>query len=49
MWEVALGMFLLVAGTVIFLIYRAPEGYEDEKGFHYGKEESREVSNTFRE
>ncbi len=37
MWEVALGLSLLVVCTVIFLIYRAPEGYEDERGFHYGK------------
>lgn len=30
-------MCMMCFAVVLFLIATAPEGYEDEKGFHYGK------------
>lgn len=38
MW--AIGVVLLIILFVVVLILRAPEGYEDECGFHYGKKEN---------
>lgn len=32
---------LVVVGFLFHLIKNAPEGYEDETGFHYGKEPNR--------
>ena len=34
---IAVIMFLLSFTFVLFLMATAPEGYEDETGFHYGK------------
>lgn len=36
--------YILVALWVIMLIwmYRPPEGYEDDRGFHYGKPKDKE-------
>ncbi len=37
MWTfIAAGLVLCVT-VVAYLIYTAPEGYEDQRGFHYGK------------
>jgi hypothetical protein len=37
MW-IGVGIVFLVSfAAVAYLIYTAPEGYEDETGFHYGK------------
>ena len=30
-------MFMMCFAVVLFLMATAPEGYEDEQGFHYGK------------
>lgn len=30
-------VFLMCFSVVLFLMATAPEGYEDETGFHYGK------------
>lgn len=30
-------LLVAVFSVVLFLLATAPEGYEDEKGFHYGK------------
>jgi len=41
MMDVALSIFALVAGGVtleLFTVARAPLGYQDEHGFHFGKE-----------
>ena len=41
MMDVALSIFALVAGGVtleLFTVARAPVGYQDERGFHFGKE-----------
>jgi hypothetical protein len=33
-----IGIVSLIAVVVVsYLIYTAPEGYEDEDGFHYGR------------
>lgn len=32
---------LIVTGVMVYLYKNAPEGYEDEKGFHYGKEKDK--------
>ncbi len=37
MFEVILAVFVLALAFVLYLINTAPEGYEDENGFHYGK------------
>jgi hypothetical protein len=41
MMDVALSIFALVAGGVtleLFTVARAPVGYQDERGFHFGSE-----------
>jgi hypothetical protein len=41
MMDVALSIFALVAGGVtleLFTVARAPMGYQDESGFHFGNE-----------
>jgi len=41
MMDVALSIFALVAGGVtleLFTVARAPIGYQDEHGFHFGNE-----------
>ena len=41
MMDVALSIFALVAGGVtleLFTVARAPMGYQDEGGFHFGNE-----------
>lgn len=41
MMDVALSIFALVAGGVtleLFTVARAPMGYQDERGFHFGNE-----------
>ncbi len=40
-WQAALAMFLLGSAFVVYLFVTAPEGYEDETGFHYGKEDDK--------
>jgi hypothetical protein len=43
MMDVALSIFALVAGGVtleLFTVARAPLGYQDERGFHFGNEAS---------
>jgi hypothetical protein len=53
MMDVALSIFALVAGGVtleLFTVARAPMGYQDERGFHFGNEvkdngDSAEISN----
>ena len=35
--EIVLTGMIVSLIAVCILIYLAPEGYEDEKGFHYGK------------
>ena len=48
MMDVALSIFALVAGGVtleLFTVARAPLGYQDERGFHFGAE-SKENSET---
>ena len=37
MWQAAVAVCLISLAVVIYLIVTAPEGYEDETGFHYGK------------
>ena len=34
--------FLILAGVMVYLYKNAPEGYEDEKGFHYGKKDDKD-------
>jgi hypothetical protein len=37
---IGIGIVMLVSfAAVAYLIYTAPLGYEDETGFHYGKED----------
>lgn len=41
MMDVALTLLALVAGGVtleVFTVMKAPMGYQDEKGFHFGPE-----------
>lgn len=41
MMDVALSIFALVAGGVtleLFTVARAPMGYQDERGFHFGND-----------
>ncbi len=48
MMDVALSIFALVAGGVtleLFTVARAPMGYQDERGFHFGQE-SKENADT---
>jgi hypothetical protein len=48
MMDVALSIFALVAGGVtleLFTVARAPLGYQDERGFHFGSE-ARESEDT---
>lgn len=48
MMDVALSIFALVAGGVtleLFTVARAPLGYQDERGFHFGSD-SKENSDT---
>lgn len=33
--------FVMTFALVLFLIATAPEGYEDDTGFHYGKEDDK--------
>lgn len=33
------GVWVISAVTVVLMAIFAPEGYEDETGFHYGKKE----------
>lgn len=37
MWEVILVVYILALAVMLYLIHTAPEGYEDARGFHYGK------------
>jgi hypothetical protein len=37
MWTFIGIVSMLCVLVVAYLIYTAPEGYEDEDGFHYGK------------
>lgn len=36
------GVVLLSLGVIAYCCYTAPEGYQDEKGFHYGRPEDKE-------
>ena len=38
MWEVLIGIEVVVALIMYLMCVHAAEGYEDEEGFHYGKE-----------
>jgi len=42
MWEVLIGIGVVVALIMYLMFVHAAEGYEDEKGFHYGKEPTKE-------
>lgn len=35
---IALSILILI-GVMVYLYKNAPEGYEDEKGFHYGRKD----------
>jgi hypothetical protein len=37
MWTFIVAVLILCVAMVAYLIHTAPEGYEDERGFHYGK------------
>jgi hypothetical protein len=37
MWEVILAVYILALAFMLYLIHTAPLGYEDERGFHYGR------------
>jgi hypothetical protein len=39
MWEVLIGVGVVVALIMYLMCVHAATGYQDEKGFHYGKEE----------
>jgi hypothetical protein len=38
-WSLIIGIAVLAVGIrwLVHVIETSPEGYEDEKGFHYGK------------
>ena len=38
-WQVAAAMFMMSLAFVVYLFVTAPEGYEDETGFHYGRKD----------
>ena len=42
MWDVILAIFLFPAAFLLYLFWIAPEGYEDETGFHLGKKDDNE-------
>jgi hypothetical protein len=37
MLTLIVAVLILYAAMVAYLIHTAPEGYEDERGFHYGR------------
>ena len=39
MWSLIFITWALSMAFIIYLIATAPEGYEDETGFHYGKKD----------
>lgn len=36
---IGIGIYVALAGFIFWLIYTAPEGYQDETGFHYGRKD----------
>jgi hypothetical protein len=47
MWDVVLSVLALVAGAItleLFTAAKAPYGYQDERGFHFGIEPTKSTS-----
>lgn len=44
-WLYVLGAYLVGGGILAALVISAPEGFQDERGFHYGRPPVRENPN----